>query len=113
MSALIVVPCTLREANSYVEQVHRHHRPARGCLFTLAAARGDVVVGVAIVGRPTARLLQDGFTAEVVRVATASVRAAGWRLIGEAGGGSWSRVRRARSSIPIRPTRSRGPRSAC
>jgi len=30
----------------------------------------DHVCGVAIVGRPVARMLQDGFTAEIVRVAT-------------------------------------------
>lgn len=89
--------------------------------------------GVAIVGRPVARHLQDGYTAEVTRLCTdgtpnacsmlyeaawraakavgylriitytlpqeggASLRAAGWHLIGPAGGGSWSRAGRPRA----------------
>lgn len=83
-------------------------------------------------GRPVARVLQDGWTAEVTRLCTlgdknacsmlyaaswraaralgyrrlitytlkseggASLRASGWRLVGEAGGGSWSRKNRPR-----------------
>lgn len=130
--SLELVPCTLRDANTFVALNHRHHRPPQGGLFAVACAEGTTVVGVAIVGRPVARLSQDGFTAEVTRLATlghpnacsmlygacwraaralgwrrlitytlaeeggASLRAAGWRLIGEAGGGSWSRGSRPR-----------------
>ena len=63
-------PITLREANAFVAQHHRHHPPARGCVCAVAVNDGTAVRGVAIVGRPKARMLQDGFTAEVVRVAT-------------------------------------------
>lgn len=88
-------------------------------------------MGVAVVGRPVARMLQDGFTAEVTRLCTdgtrnacsmlysacwraakalgyrkmityilntepgTSLKAAGWKVIGERGGGSWS--------VPSRP----------
>jgi hypothetical protein len=132
---LAVVPCTLREAQSFVTQHHRHHRAPQGGLFAVGAAEidagGAVMVAVAIVGRPVARRSQDGWTCEVTRLCStgarnacsllyaacwraaralgwrrlitytlpeeggASLRAAGWRCIGEAGGGSWS--------VPSRP----------
>lgn len=120
---LELVPISLDEANAFVEQHHRHHKAARGCISSVAVAAGGTVVGVAIIGRPVSRHLQDGWTAEVVRVATdgtrnacsmlygaawravralgyrrlvtytlpeeggASLRASGFALIGEAGGG--------------------------
>lgn len=63
-------PITLREANLFVEQHHRHSSPVRGHIVSVAAERDDEIVGVAIVGRPVARGLQDGYTAEVLRLAT-------------------------------------------
>jgi hypothetical protein len=151
---LTIVPCTLEEANAYVRAWHRHHRAVRGHRFSLAVATQDaegepdltrdvsgdtlVIVGVAIVGRPVARQLDDGWTLEVTRVATdgtknaasalygaarratfalgykrlvtytlpsesgASLRAAGYRCLGEAGGGSWSRESRPR--VDTHPT---------
>lgn len=131
-------PITLREANAFVALHHRHHRPPQGALFAVAASHDIMVVGVAIVGRPLARMLADGFTAEVVRLCTTgernacsmlygaawracralgylrlvtytlpeeggtSLRASGWRLIGEAGGGTWSRAERPR--VDTHPT---------
>ena len=64
-----LVPISSREANHFIEQFHRHNgRTQRdGCKFALGASNGDGLVGVAIVGRPLARMLQDGWTAEVVR----------------------------------------------
>lgn len=124
-------PITLKEASEFVRLNHRHHRPPQGGLFALAAVKGEQIVGVAIIGRPVARMLQDGYTAEVTRLCTdgtrnacsflygaawraakalgyrrlityilsdepgTSLTAAGWRLIGERGGGSWS--------VPSRP----------
>lgn len=67
---LEIVPCELSEANEFVAQFHRHHKPVRGHKFSLAVSDGDKVRGVAIVGRPVARMLQDGETLEVTRVAT-------------------------------------------
>ena len=67
---MTLVPITLREANAFVERVHRHHGPSRGCRFCLAAAVGETIVGVAIAGRPVARRLDDGWTIEVTRLAT-------------------------------------------
>ena len=61
---------TLREANDFVEQFHRHSRRTSrdGGRFAIGASDGDQLWGVAIVGRPLARMLNDGVTAEVLRV---------------------------------------------
>jgi len=67
---LEIVPCELVEANDFVSQHHRHHRPVTGHKFSLAVSDGETVRGVAIVGRPSSRMLQDGETLEVTRVAT-------------------------------------------
>lgn len=135
---LTLVPVTLREARAYVDQVHRHHRAPQGGLFAIGAADGERIVGVVIVGRPVARMLDDDYTCEVTRLASdgtpnvpsmlyraawraaramgyrrlvtytlttepgTSLRAAGMRFIGEAGGGSWSRSSRPR--VDTHPT---------
>ncbi len=39
---LELVPITLKEANAFVQQYHRHHRPVTGHKFSVAAA-GDVL----------------------------------------------------------------------
>lgn len=70
MSGLTLRPCTLREANAFVAEHHRHHQPTRGHRWSLACALGGQVVGVAIAGRPVSRHLDDGTTLEVLRVAT-------------------------------------------
>jgi hypothetical protein len=72
--SLAVVPCTLRAARAFVTEHHRHHKAPQGGLFALAAASGDAVVGVAIVGKPVARRLNDGFSAEVTRLCTLGER---------------------------------------
>jgi len=64
-------PIALRDANAFVSERHRHLKPARGCKFVLSVADSDERVrGVAIVGRPSARMLDDGYTAEVTRCCT-------------------------------------------
>lgn len=131
---LQLVPITLKDANILVRRWHRHHKPTQGGLFAVAVAvdGAEEPCGAAIIGRPLARMLQDGWTAEVTRCVTdgthnacsklygaawrscralgyrrlvtytlpteggGSLRAAGWELIGEAGGGSWSRETRPR-----------------
>lgn len=68
---LHIVPCPLVRANEYVQTLHRHHHPTTGGLYAVACADDDGNVrGAAIIGRPVARLLDDGKTAEVLRVAT-------------------------------------------
>jgi hypothetical protein len=137
---LHVVPCTIREARAFVTSIHRHHRAPQGGLFAVGCSVGDepTMRGVAIVGNPVARMLDDGWTAEVTRLATdgtknacsilyaaawracralgwrklitytlaeeggTSLRASGWRCVGEAGGGTWHRS--ARPRVDTHPT---------
>ena len=149
---LRLVHVELRDANSFVDLLHRHHKKVVGHKFSLGAvdpylcecganncqlkiggyghAAGDgrkgKLVGVAIVGRPVSRMRDDGETLEVSRLCTdgtrnacsflygacaraafalgytkigtytlatedgASLRASGWKLLGERGGGSWA-----------------------
>lgn len=67
---LATVPLTLDEANAFVAAHHRHHGAVTGHRFSIGAALGDDIVGVAIVGRPVARLRNDGLTLEVTRLCT-------------------------------------------
>ena len=67
---LEIVPCNQAEAKAFVAQHHRHHKPPLGSIFQLACSAGEKVVGIAIVGRPVARMLDDGWTVEVTRLAT-------------------------------------------
>ena len=66
---LTICPVTLQDARKWVDKYHRHHRAPQGGVFAIGVAVDKEVVGVAIVGRPVARGLHDGWTAEVTRVA--------------------------------------------
>jgi len=135
---LTIVPIFQDEAFAFIERHHRHHRKPIGSIFQVAVAIEDIIVGVAVVGRPVSRRLQDGFTAEVTRLCTdgapnacsalygacwriarelgyrrlityilntepgTSLKAAGWKLLGERGGLSWN--------VPSRPRVDKAPR---
>lgn len=141
MTKLMITPVTFAEACAFVDQHHRKLGPPEGHIISLAVSDGDSVRGVAIVSRPVARMLQDGWTAEVTRCATdgtpnacsklyraawravsvlgyrrlitytmpdeggASLRGAGFRLIGQAGGGPWDRKLRPR--VDVHPLQSK------
>ncbi|MEU7171533.1 MULTISPECIES: XF1762 family protein [Micromonospora] len=85
--SLRLVPVTFAQAADFIGDWHRHHRPPQGHKFSLGIAEHEVLVGVAVVGRPVARLLDDGHTLEVTRVAVADaipngcsmLYAAAWR----------------------------------
>ena len=126
-------PITLKEARRFVDLHHRHHKAPPGGLFAIGLSERNDVIGVAIVGRPVARMLQNGYTAEVTRLCVLdgfynacsmlysacwraaramgykrlityilksetgkSLEASGYRLVGEAGGGTWDRQNRPR-----------------
>lgn len=131
--SLDAVPIKLSDANAFVSMHHRRHKPVVGHKFSIGAVRDNKIVGVVIVGRPVARLRDDGETLEVTRLCTdgtrnacsflygtaaraafalgyrrigtytlpdeggASLRATGWKLIGERGGGTWVRKDRPRA----------------
>jgi hypothetical protein len=83
--SLRIVPVSFREAAAFVSVHHRHHKPPRGMKFAVGVAAGDELVGVAMVGRPVARFLDDGMTLEVNRTAVAdSERNANSMLYGAA-----------------------------
>lgn len=85
---MMLTPITLREANAFVSQHHRHHKGARGCIACVAVSDARVR-GVAIIGRPVSRMLDDGWTAEVTRCCTDGARNAPSMLYGAA----WRAVR--------------------
>lgn len=137
---LRIVPTTLREANAFVQKFHRHSRPTQGHKFSIGAALGDQLIGVAIAGRPVARHRDDDETLEVLRVCVveeappnacsllygacwraaramgylrvitytlksetgASVKASGFRVIGEVSGETWDRPSRPRERVAPR-----------
>lgn len=84
---LAVVPMELEDANAFIRQHHRHHPEVVGHKFSLGAVDDQRQLrGVATVGRPNARGLQDGWTLEVTRLATdgcpnacSALYAAAWR----------------------------------
>lgn len=60
----------LAEANAFVSEHHRHHEPVVGHIFSVGASLAGKIVGVVIVGRPVARMRDDGETAEITRLCT-------------------------------------------
>jgi len=65
-----IVPITLKTANQFVSNYHRHHKPSVGHKFSIGLNNNDDLIGVAIMGRPVARGSDDGFTIEVARLCT-------------------------------------------
>jgi len=58
--SLRIVPIDLKGANAFVRKYHRHHKATVGHKFSLAIAdETDEIRGVAIVGRPVARMLDN------------------------------------------------------
>ncbi|WP_342662606.1 XF1762 family protein [Enterococcus pallens] len=60
----------LKEANAFVESLHRHHPPVYRDKFRLAAVKDGKTIGVVQAARPKARGIDDGETIEVVRCCT-------------------------------------------
>lgn len=68
---LRIVPCELKDANAFVDAVHRHHKPVTGHRWSMAVIDEDGVRrGVATLGRPVARAVCSATVLEVLRVAT-------------------------------------------
>lgn len=71
MNSLTVVPLTLKTANEHVAKLHRHHKPSVGHKFSIGVKDYEGILrGVAIMGRPVARMRDDGLTLEVARLCT-------------------------------------------
>jgi len=85
MADLAVVPVDFATATGFVQMWHRHHAPPVGHKFSIGVAdEAGVLRGVAIVGRPVARHLDNGATLEVTRTATDGTRNANSMLYGAA-----------------------------
>lgn len=68
---MTVVPLTLKCANDFVIQNHRHHGKVQGCKFCIGAVdEKGKLRGVAITGHPVSRYLDNGTTAEITRLCT-------------------------------------------
>jgi len=67
---LEIFPVTLGQANDFVARLHRHSKPTVGHKFSVGVKADGVLCGVAIIGRPVARRLDDGTTVEVTRLCT-------------------------------------------
>jgi len=67
---LEIQPIDFAEACTFIERFHRHHLPPVGHKFCIAANDGEKVIGVAVVGRPMARMSDNGWTLEVTRCCT-------------------------------------------
>lgn len=65
-----ISPCELRDANTFIESLHRHHKRIQGHRFSLALWDGSKKIGVAVVGRPVARLTDQSKVLEVTRLCT-------------------------------------------
>lgn len=65
-----IIPLNLRDANKFVAQFHRHNKKVQGAKFAIGLQEGDELIGVAIAGRPVARMLDNSRTIEVLRVCT-------------------------------------------
>jgi excisionase family DNA binding protein len=81
---LRVVPVTFRDAVQFISAHHRHHQPPQGMKYVIGVAERSELVGVATVGRPVARHLDDGVTVEVTRTCTRQVPNANSMLYGAA-----------------------------
>jgi hypothetical protein len=84
LGGLGLAALSLKAAARFVAEHHRHNRPPQGGLFAVGAKRGAQLVGVAIIGRPIARMLSDGETCEVTRLCTDGARNACSLLYGAA-----------------------------
>lgn len=71
VSPLRLVPLSIKAADRFVAEHHRHHDPTHGhAKFALGAERDGQLVGVIVVGRPKGRLIDDGKRLEAVRICT-------------------------------------------
>jgi hypothetical protein len=78
-----IKPCELKDANEFIARLHRHHKPVVGHRFSIAAEEWTIRdsefapnqtyvkrVGVAVVGRPVARMTCQRSVVEVTRLCT-------------------------------------------
>ena len=67
---LKAVPLELKQANEFVDSLHRHHNSVHRDKFRIGCELDGKLVGVVQLARPVSRNLDDGKTIEVVRLCT-------------------------------------------
>lgn len=65
-----IIPITLKQANDFILKNHRHNSRVVGCKFCIGLQQDNQLCGVAVVGRPVSRFLDDGLTCEINRLCT-------------------------------------------
>ena len=65
---ITAIPISLKEANAFVDALHRHHDSVYRDKYRIGAMQDGKLVGVVQVGRPVSRVLDDGKTVEVTRL---------------------------------------------
>lgn len=65
------IPIELKEANAFVEKLHRHHAPVHRDKLRIGCEADDGhLCGIVQLARPVSRMLDNGKTIEVVRLCT-------------------------------------------
>ncbi len=62
------IPLELKEANEFILKYHRHNKSVIGHRFSIGLLKDGILIGVGIVGRPVARMLDKKGTLEILRV---------------------------------------------
>jgi hypothetical protein len=65
---LIILPISFATAKEYITNFHRHHKAPQGHKFSIGCYDNNRLCGVASVGRPVNRHMDDKLTAEIIRV---------------------------------------------
>lgn len=79
---LVIASITLKEANAFIEQFHRHHAPVVGARWSISVKNCKGLCGVAVCGRPKARMAPQYTMIEINRVATDGTKNACSKLYG-------------------------------
>jgi len=77
-------PIGLKEASDFIRLHHSHHIPTIGHKFSIGCILNGFLVGVIVIGRPVARALDDGYTAEITRCCTDRTKNVASMLLGAA-----------------------------
>jgi len=78
---LVIQQITLKQANGFVLENHRHHTKVVGHKFSIGCFSGSQLVGVATIGRPISRKLDNGLTLEVTRLCTIGIENTASKLL--------------------------------
>ena len=70
MCHIKAIPISLKQAQAYIDELHRHHTHSVGDKYRVGAEVDGKLVGVVQVGRPVSRYMDNGKTLEVIRLCT-------------------------------------------